>query len=91
MLVLAGGIAGLNVFLVLLAGIVSGAAITLATGTTAPLELLGSMGAGASGMFETILVTILVSAMCGLIREYGIPVRGGEAGGGERKGVGKTF
>ena len=70
-LVLAGGIAGLNVFLVLLAGIVSGAAITLTTGTTAPLELLGSMGAGASGMFETILVTILVSAMCGLIREYG--------------------
>ena len=29
------------------------------------------MGSGASGMFETIMVTILVSAMCGLIREYG--------------------
>ncbi len=71
LLVLAGGIAGVNVFLVLIAGIVSGAAITLLTGTVTVLDLLGSMGAGASGMFETILVTILVSAMCGLMREYG--------------------
>ena len=35
------------------------------------MALLGSMGSGASGMFETILVTILVSSMCALIREYG--------------------
>ena len=32
---------------------------------------IGNMGSGASGMFETIMVTVLVSAMCGLIREYG--------------------
>ena len=70
-LVLAGGVAGLNVFVVLLAGIVSGSVITLATGSTNAMDLLGSMGAGASGMFETIMVTILVSALCGLMREYG--------------------
>ena len=35
------------------------------------MNLLSSMGSGASGMFETIMVTILVSAMCGLIRENG--------------------
>ncbi len=70
-LVLAGGIAGLNVFVVLIAGIVSGCVITLATGTVGALDLLGNMGAGASGMFETIMVTLLVSAMCALIREYG--------------------
>ncbi len=70
-LVLIGGVAGLNVFVVLLAGIVSGCAITLVTGTTGALDLLANMGAGASGMFETIMVTILVSAMCGLMREYG--------------------
>ena len=70
-LVLVGGIAGLNVFVVLLAGIVSGSIITLATGTVAPIELLGNMGSGASGMFETILVTILVSALCGIIRATG--------------------
>ncbi|MBR3562049.1 MAG: Na+/H+ antiporter NhaC family protein [Oscillospiraceae bacterium] len=70
-LVLVGGIAGVNVFLVLLVGILSGCVITLATGTVTALDLLGNMGAGASGMFETIMVTILVSALCGLMREYG--------------------
>lgn len=70
-LVLAGGIAGINVFAVLLVGILSGILITLSTGTVDGMSLLGSMGGGASGMFETIMVTILVSAMCGLIREFG--------------------
>ena len=70
-LVLVGGICGINVFVVLLIGIFSGALITLLTGTMNPLALLGSMGSGASGMFETIMVTVLVSAMCGLIREFG--------------------
>ncbi|MBR6762479.1 MAG: Na+/H+ antiporter NhaC family protein [Clostridia bacterium] len=70
-LVLLGGIFGLNVFLVLLVGIASGLVITLLTGTTDPITLLGNLGSGASGMFETIMVTLLVSAMCGLIREFG--------------------
>jgi len=70
-LVLIGGVAGMNVFVVLIVGILSGCVITLATGTVGALDLLGNMGAGASGMFETIMVTILVSAMCGLMREYG--------------------
>ena len=70
-LVLAGGIAGINVFVVLLVGIVSGAVIMLCTGATAATDLLANMGAGASGMFETTMVAILVSAICALINEYG--------------------
>ncbi len=70
-LVLAGGVAGINVFVVLLAGIVSGAAIMLFTGQTAATDLLASMGSGAAGMFETSMVAILVAAMCALIRVYG--------------------
>ena len=70
-LVLIGGIAGINVFVVLLAGIASGAAIMLATGQTAFTDLLSSMGAGAAGMFETSMVAVLVAAMCALIRVYG--------------------
>lgn len=70
-LVLIGGIIGINVFAVLLVGIISGAAISLMTGAVTPLDLMANMGSGASGMFETIMVTILVAAMCGLIREYG--------------------
>ena len=70
-LVLIGGIIGINVFVVLLIGIVSGAVIMLATGATAATDLLANMGSGAAGMFETTMVAILVSAMCALIREYG--------------------
>lgn len=70
-LVLVGGIAGINVFVVLLLGIASGAIIMLATGQTAATELLASMGSGAAGMFETSMVAILVAAMCSLIRVYG--------------------
>ena len=71
LLVLAGGIIGINVFVVLLVGILSGSIITLATGATAATDLLANMGAGASGMFETTMVAILVSALCALIRADG--------------------
>lgn len=70
-LVLIGGIIGINVFVVLLIGIVSGSFIMLATGQTAPTDLLANMGSGSAGMFETSMVAILVAAMCALIREYG--------------------
>ena len=70
-LVLLGGIFGVNVFLVLLVGIVSGAAIMLLTGQTAATELLSQMGTGAAGMFETSMVAVLVAALCALIRHHG--------------------
>ena len=70
-LVLAGGIIGINVFVVLLIGIATGSAIMLATGATAATDLLANMGSGAAGMFETTMVAILVSAICALIAEYG--------------------
>ena len=71
LLVLLGGLVGINVFVVLLIGIVSGTIIMLATGAIAATELLSSMGAGAAGMFETTMVAILVAAICALIREHG--------------------
>ena len=71
LLVLIGGIAGFNVFLVLLVGIVSGSVIMLATGATEITALLVNMGSGAEGMYETTMVAILVSAICALIHHYG--------------------
>ena len=71
LLVLVGGIVGINVFVVLLVGILSGAAIMLATGQTAVTQLLADMGSGAANMFETSMVAILVAALCALIRAYG--------------------
>lgn len=71
LLVLTGGIIGINVFAVLLIGIFSGSVITLVTGMTEIAALPGNMGSGASGMYETAMVAILVAAICALIQEYG--------------------
>jgi len=71
LLVLFGGIIGINVFVVLIIGILSGSVIMLATGATEATALLSSMGSGASGMFETAMVAILVAALCALIRDFG--------------------
>ena len=70
-LVLIGGITGINVFLVLLIGIASGSVIMLLTGSVTGTQLVSNMGQGAAGMFETIIVTVLVSAICALIRKFG--------------------
>lgn len=72
-LVLLCGLTGVNVFISLIVGIVSGSVIML-TASSAELpffELVKGMGAGASGMFETAMVAVLVSALCSLIRERG--------------------
>ena len=77
-LVLIGGVAGLNVFVVLLIGVVSGAVIVLVTGNVVPGEgqtvlsqLLSNMGGNMAGMFETCMVAVLVAALCALIRANG--------------------
>ncbi len=70
-LVLIGGIVGINVFVTLLIGIVTGCIIMLATGATDFVSLIENMGNGVSGMFETSMVAILVAALCALIREAG--------------------
>ncbi len=71
LLVLIGGIIGINVFVVLMIGIGTGAIIMLATGSLTFFDLVGNMGSGVSGMFETSMVAVLVAAMCELIREHG--------------------
>jgi len=71
LLVLLGGIIGINVFVVLIIGIISGSIIMLATGATAATDLFANMGSGAAGMFETSMVAVLVAAICALIDVYG--------------------
>ena len=82
-LVLLGGIAGINVFVVLIIGILSGilapqiiaAVAAVLAGETIPnllsISVLSDMGTGAAGMFETSMVAILVAALCALIRVHG--------------------
>ena len=69
-LVLVGGIIGINVFVVLLAGIGAAFIIKLCLGIEF-VEIVGSMGSGASGMFEVILVTVLVTMLSGIMRHFG--------------------
>jgi Na+/H+ antiporter NhaC len=71
LLVLIGGIVGINVFITLMVGVVTGSIIMLATGAIDFPGLLSNMGGGAAGMFETSMVAILVAALCALIRENG--------------------
>lgn len=69
-LVLIGGIIGINVFIVLIAGIVSAIIVMLCVNGSF-LAVISSMGAGAGGMFEVIIVTVLVSMLSALMKAYG--------------------
>lgn len=71
LVVLIGGILGINVFIILLMGIGTGMVIMLSTGQVTPFQLIVNIGGGSSGMFETSMVAILVASMSALIREYG--------------------
>ena len=69
--VLAMALLGLNVFIVLIAGILLFAIAGTVTGTLTYVSAFTSMGEGTSGMFETMIVTILVASISALIRENG--------------------
>ena len=69
-LVLIGGVVGINVFIVLIGGIVVATVVKFALGGGVA-AVISSMGAGASGMFEVIIVTLLVSMLSALMREFG--------------------
>ncbi|MBR4955857.1 MAG: Na+/H+ antiporter NhaC family protein, partial [Clostridia bacterium] len=70
-LVLISGIIGINVFVTLMIGIVSGSFIMLVTSAVNFEGLIKSVGTGVSNMFETSMVAILVAAICALIRHNG--------------------
>ncbi len=70
-IVLILAILGINVFLVLGIGIILFVFAGLITGTLTYVSIFSSMGAGTSGMFETMIVTILVASIGSLIKENG--------------------
>ena len=62
---------GINVFLVIGVGILLFLIAGVLTGSLTYVSALTSMGNGCSGMFETMIVTILVASIGALIRENG--------------------
>lgn len=64
-------IIGINVFVVLSIGIIIGSIISVYTGIVPLIGLLEQAGKGANGMFETIIVVLLVSSISSLIDKNG--------------------
>lgn len=70
-IVLIAAICGVNVFIVLGCGTILFAIVGLVTGSLTVSTAFSSMGTGTSGMFETMIVTILVASMGALMKEFG--------------------
>ncbi|MCR5731788.1 MAG: Na+/H+ antiporter NhaC family protein [Sphaerochaetaceae bacterium] len=70
-IVLVLAILGINVFIVLGIGIILFILAGAATGAITYISAFTSMGNGTSGMFETMIVTILVASIGSLIKENG--------------------
>lgn len=70
-IVLALSMAGMSVFVVLSIGIVIGSVISISTGLVPAIDLLTQAGNGANGMFETIIVILLVSSISALVKNNG--------------------
>ena len=70
-LVLVASICGINVFIVLGCGSMLSGIVGIATHSLTVSSAFSSMGEGVKGMFETMVVTILVASMGALMKEYG--------------------
>ncbi len=70
-IVLVLALLGINVFLVLGAGILLFLAAGALSGSLTLTTAFTSMGEGTQGMFETMIVTILVASVSALMEEYG--------------------
>ena len=70
-IVLVMSVIGINVFVVLITGILLFIGAGIATGSLTYDTALSSMGSGMSGMFETMIVTILVASIASLMKENG--------------------
>ena len=70
-IVLIAALCGINVFIVLGCGTVLFGIVGLITGSISVSTGFSSMGSGVSGMFETMVVAILVASIGALMKEYG--------------------
>lgn len=71
LLVLGGAVAGVNVLIVLVSGIVSAGVIGIACGKMTPLDWMSTMGEGIGSMGELIIITMMAGGMLEMIRLNG--------------------
>ena len=70
-LVLAGALAGLNVFIVLIGGTVISLAVGVITGSLAVTDMFTVVGDGITGMYDITAISIIVACVVALVKEYG--------------------
>ena len=70
-LVLAGALAGLNVFIVLIGGTVISLAVGVITGSLAVADMFTVVGDGITGMYDITAISIIVACVVALVKEYG--------------------
>ena len=70
-LVLVGALIGINVFAVLIGGIVVSLIVGLLTGTIAVAEMFTVVGNGVTGMYDITVISIVVACIVSLVKEFG--------------------
>lgn len=70
-LVLAGALAGINVFLVLIGGIIVSLVVGVCCGTIALSQVFNVVGDGVVSMYDITVISILVACIVSLVKEYG--------------------
>ena len=71
LVVLIGALAGVNVFVILIAGTVLSLVVGVATGAFALGEMFTHVGAGIGGMYDITVISIIVACIVALVKEYG--------------------
>ena len=71
LVVLAGALIGINVFLVLIGGTVLSLVIGVATGSLALGEMFSAVGNGVTGMYDITVISMIVACIVSLVKEYG--------------------
>lgn len=71
LLVLIGALIGINVFIVLIGGIVISLIVGVVTGAIEPADMFTAVGGGVTGMYDITVISIVVACIVALMKEYG--------------------
>lgn len=71
LIVLAGALVGINVFLVLIGGIIVSLLVGIVTGTIALAEMFTVVGNGVTSMYDITVISIIVACIVSLVRANG--------------------
>ena len=70
-LVLVGALVGVNVFVILIAGTVASLLVGVYTGNIAVADIFTVVGGGVTSMYDITVISIVVAAIVGLVKEHG--------------------